>query len=54
MIEFVLLFETDVKLLTDFLSESKEKLQLSREMGGEHLEDAWDVLTEVQKSFSYL
>ena len=45
--EFVLLFESDLKLLTEFLADAKEKLQLSREMGGERLDEAWDVLTEV-------
>ena len=45
--EFVLLFESDLKLLTEFLADAKEKLQLSREMGGERLDEAWNVLTEV-------
>ena len=49
VMEFVLLFEGDLKLLNEFLADSKEKLQLSREMGREHLEDAWEMLTEVAR-----
>ena len=49
--EFVLLFENDLKALTDYLSESKEKLQLSRELGGERCEVAWEMLTEVEREW---
>ena len=47
VMEFVLLFEKDLKILNQFLSVSKERLQLSREMGGQHSEEAWKILTEV-------
>ena len=47
--EFVLLFEDEMKVLTDFLSESKDRLQLSREIGGQRSEEAWEILTEVRQ-----
>ena len=48
VMEFVLLFEDDLKVLNKFLSISKERLQLSREMGGQRLEEAWKMMTEVR------
>ena len=45
--EFVLLFESELKVLNDVLANSKERLQRSRELGAQDSEEAWGMLTEV-------